>query len=284
MIELDSQFVEVNGVRLHIKTAGDASGRPLLLLHGFPDFWFGWRYQIDALVEAGYRLIIPDQRGYNLSDKPEGIAAYDLGKLSDDVLGLLDLFAIDRVWLLGHDFGGAVAWWFAANHAERIERMVVINCPHFAAFRRALLSPQVFRSWYMLTMQFGPLSRWLWARSEYAMFELTGPGTRVGGMRAEDREPYHAAWSKPGAMRGMFGWYGAIGPRLLGNFPNTRIAPPTLLIWGKRDPALSLALAQPSIDHANHGKLVVLDETHWVHWDVPDQVNRMILDWLDQTS
>jgi pimeloyl-ACP methyl ester carboxylesterase len=283
VIELETRFVKLNKVELHVKTAGDPAGRPLLLLHGFPDFWYGWRFQIDALVEAGYRLIIPDQRGYNLSDRPERVAAYDLALLSDDLLELLDAFAIDRACVLAHDFGGAVAWWLAANHPERIERMVVINCPHFAAFRRGLLSPQLFRSWYMLTMQFGPLSRWLWRRNDYAMFEFIGPGTRKGGMRAEDRGPYREAWSQPGAMRGMFGWYGAIGPRLVGNFPKTRIAPPTLLIWGKRDPALSLALAQPSIDHADHGKLVVLDETHWVHWDVPDHVNPMILDWLDQT-
>jgi pimeloyl-ACP methyl ester carboxylesterase len=281
--QLETHFVQVNGVNLHVKLAGPRSGRPLLLLHGFPDFWYGWRFQIDALVAAGHRLIIPDQRGYNLSDKPEGTASYDLGVLADDVLGLLDEFAIDRTQIVAHDFGGAVAWWFAANHAERVERMVVINCPHFAAFRSGLLTPQVFRSYYMLTMQFGRASEWFWRRNDFAMCEFIGPGTRVGGMREDDRGPYHEAWSQPGALRGMFGWYRAIGPRLLGKFPNTRIAPPTLLIWGKRDPALSLSLAQTSIDHADHGKLIVLDETHWVHWDVPDHVNPMILDWLDQS-
>ena len=103
-------------------------------------------------------------------------------------------------------------------------------------------------------------------------------------MRSEDVGPYHEAWGQPGALRGMFGWYRAIGPRLIGNFPSVRIAPPTLLIWGKHDPALSLALARPSIDYCDHGKLIVRDETHWVHWDVPDHVNPLILGWLGGAS
>ncbi len=279
---LEERRVRGNGVDLHVVTAGPASGHPVVLLHGFPDFWYGWRHQIDALAARGFRLIMPDQRGYGDSDKPAKVAAYDITELSGDVLALMDALDVPRASLVGHDFGGGVAWWIAANHPERVARLVVLNCPHFAVYRRAHLGlEQLLRSWYVYGLVVPRLAeRACKARGFRALIRL-GPGTRAGGMRAEDVPPYRHAWSRPGAVHGMVAWYRALIPARLRRVPHTRIAAPTLLLWGKRDPFLASAMARPSLALCDRGRLIVLeDQTHWLHWDAPDHVNALIADWL----
>src|SRR5579883_3084125 len=119
-----------NGVTLHVAEAGPADGRLVVLLHGFPEFWYGWRHQIDALADAGYRVLIPDQRGYNLSDKPKGRAAYDIDLLAADVLGLVDGLGQRQFLLVGHDWGAGVGWWIALQHPERLEKFAALCAPH----------------------------------------------------------------------------------------------------------------------------------------------------------
>lgn len=281
MIDTQSHRISVNGIRLHVVTAGPADGPPVILLHGFPDFWYGWRHQVEALVARGYRLIMPDQRGYGHSDKPGQVADYDIAQLNGDVLSLMDALGLGRASFVAHDFGGAVAWWFAANHPERVERLVVLNCPHFSVYRKAHMGgPQLHRSWYVGTLVVPVLSEVMCkARGHEALIRL-GPGTRTGGMRAEDLDSYRAAWGQPGAVRGMLAWYRAMIPALFRPFPRTRVEAPTLLLWGRRDAFLSEAMAEPSMALCDRGKLVMLDETHWLHWDAPDQVNSLISDWL----
>jgi len=124
------RLVETNGVRLHIAEGGPADGPLVLLLHGFPEFWYGWRKQIPALMEAGFHVVAPDQRGYNLSDKPRGIDAYRVGVLAGDAFGLMDAFGHERASVVGHDWGAAVAWRMALQRPERVERLGIINVPH----------------------------------------------------------------------------------------------------------------------------------------------------------
>jgi pimeloyl-ACP methyl ester carboxylesterase len=276
-----SERIRCNGVELHVVTAGPASGPPVILLHGFPDFWYGWRHQIEALTARGFRLIIPDQRGYGRSDKPAAVAAYDIQQLAGDVVALIDALGLARASLLAHDFGGGVAWWVAANHPERIDRLVVLNCPHFAVYRQAHLGlDQLTRSWYVAALAVPWLSEAACKLAGFRALVGLGPGTRDGGMRAADLSRYHEAWGEPGAVRSMLAWYRAMIPALFRRFPNTRIAAPTLVVWGKRDPFLSSAMARPSVDLCDRGELVMLDETHWLHWDAPDRVNPLIADWL----
>jgi pimeloyl-ACP methyl ester carboxylesterase len=183
---------------------------------------------------------------------------------------------------VGHDFGGGVAWWVAANFPERVERLVVLNCPHFAVYRRAHLGlEQLARSWYVYGLVVPRLAEVACRAGRYQALVRLGPGTRRGGMRAEDIPAYRAAWSQPGAVRGMLAWYRAMLPALLRRFPHRWISAPTLLVWGKRDPFLASAMAGPSIKLCDHGQLVMLDEqTHWLHWDAPEIVNPLIADWL----
>ena len=282
MIATEDHRVRGHGIDLHVVTAGPASGRPVILLHGFPDFWYGWRHQIDALAASGFRLIIPDQRGYGWSDKPAQVAAYDISELSGDVLDLMDAMELRHASIVGHDFGGGVAWWIAANHPERVDRLVVLNCPHFAVYRRAHLGlEQLARSWYVYALQVPRLSEAACSAHGFQALVRLGPGTRIGGMRAEDLPAYRAAWGRPGAVHGMLAWYRAMIPALFRRFPSTRIAAPTLLLWGKRDAFLASAMARPSVALCERGELVMLeDETHWLHWDAPERVNPLIASWL----
>jgi len=281
MIATEEHRIRGHGIDLHVVTAGPKDGHPVILLHGFPDFWYGWRHQVDALAAAGLRLIMPDQRGYGGSDKPDRVRAYDISELSGDVLGLMDELQLPRASLVGHDFGGGVAWWIAANHPERVERLVVLNCPHFAVYRRAHCGlEQLARSWYVYGLLVPRLAEAACAAREFRALVRLGPGTRAGGMREEDMPPYREAWAQPGAVHGMLAWYRAMIPALMRRFPRTRIAAPTLLLWGKRDPFLASAMAQPSIELCDRGELIMLDETHWLHWDAPELVSERIAGWL----
>jgi pimeloyl-ACP methyl ester carboxylesterase len=126
----ESVFVETNGITLHTVQAGPADGPLVILLHGFPEFWYGWHEQIRPLAEAGFRVVVPDQRGYNLSDKPDGVERYRIDELSRDVVGLIDAAGREQAAVVGHDWGAAVAWWTALHHADRVSKLVAVNVPH----------------------------------------------------------------------------------------------------------------------------------------------------------
>src|SRR5512145_875022 len=152
---MDYHHIVTHHIHLHVAQAGSPDGPLVILLHGFPEFWYGWRRQIPALASAGYRLWAPDQRGYNLSDKPDGIAAYNLDDLAADVIGLIDAARQEKAYLVGHDWGAAVAWRVANQYPERLQRLVVMNVPHPAVMaqhvRRSFA--QLRKSWYILFFQ-----------------------------------------------------------------------------------------------------------------------------------
>src|SRR5437879_4698652 len=154
--------IATNGIRLNVAQAGPPDGPLVILLHGFPEFWYGWRKQIPALAAAGYRVWAPDQRGYNFSDKPPDVRDYTLDKLAADVAGLIEAAGRQRAIIVGHDWGGAVAWWLAANNPERVERLVIINVPHPLVMRRLILRDprQTLRSWYMFMFLLPRLPEW----------------------------------------------------------------------------------------------------------------------------
>jgi pimeloyl-ACP methyl ester carboxylesterase len=127
---LEFRVFHINGIALHVVLAGPATGKPLVFLHGFPEFWFAWRLQIDHFVSSGYRVIIPDQRGYNLSDKPAGIASYSIDLLAKDVVGVLDIVTDSKAFVVGHDWGAGVTWYLAARYSERVSRTAMLSVPH----------------------------------------------------------------------------------------------------------------------------------------------------------
>lgn len=152
---LESRVLHVNGISLHVVLAGPADGKPIIFLHGFPEFWFAWRRQIDHFVSSAYRVIIPDQRGYNLSDKPLGINNYSMGVLAKDIVGVLDAVTAPKAFVVGHDWGAAVTWHLAARYPDRIHRAAMLSVPHPRVFINNLIRnpAQLRKSWYIFLFQ-----------------------------------------------------------------------------------------------------------------------------------
>jgi len=273
---------KADGVTLHYAAAG--SVKPVILLHGFPEFWYGWKHQIGPLADSGFRIIAPDQRGYNTSDKPKEVSAYNLDVLAGDVVGLMDSLGIERAAVVGHDWGGIVAWWVAARHAERVERLVVLNAPHPVAFQRYIrTSPrQLLKSWYTFFFQLPWLPEAAARRGNWSgLTEAFTGSSRPGTFGEADLEEYRKAWSEPGAITAMINWYRAAmrsGPDQSGDM---RVHVPTLVIWGAKDTALERGLAQVSVEQCDQGQVEYIEEaSHWVQHEEPERVNRLLIDFL----
>jgi pimeloyl-ACP methyl ester carboxylesterase len=283
-MELEHNHIETNGIRLHVVQAGPKSGPPILLLHGFPEFWYGWRKQIPALVEAGCRVIVPDQRGYNLSSKPKGIKSYRVDTLVEDVIGLIDALDYEKVNLVGHDWGGIVAWVLAYKHPEKLHRLGILNAPHPAVMRRFLLRDfeQMRRSLYAFFFQLPWLPEALMRTDDWrgAARALCVSG-RTDTFTNEDIEKYKEAWSQPGAMTAMLNWYRAAAHYPLSIPKEMRIRVPTLMMWGMKDAALTHRLARPSMDYCDDGRLLFLPEaSHWVQHEEAAEVNQHLLEFV----
>ncbi len=281
---MDYHFVETNGIRLNVAQAGPKDGEMVILLHGFPEFSYGWRRQIQYLAAAGYQVWAPDQRGYNLSDKPDGIAAYNIDELAADVIGLIDAASQKQVILVGHDWGAAVAWRVAAKYPNRLAKMVVMNVPHGTVMQQTLKRniSQLRKSWYMFFFQIPWLPESLAQRQDWKMVaESLIKSSRPGTFTDSDLIQYRLAWSQPKAYRSMINWYRSMLQKPPVQLESPRITVPTLLIWGVKDKFLMREMAQPSIDLCEDGHLVFIDEaSHWLHHEEADRVNELIRSFL----
>jgi pimeloyl-ACP methyl ester carboxylesterase len=283
--DLHFSDVTVTGQRLSVAQAGPSDGPLVILLHGFPEFWFGWRKQIPALAAAGFRVWAPDQRGYAASDKPRNVHDYTIDKLAGDVAGLIVAAGHQRATIVAHDWGGAVAWWLAANNPELVERLVILNVPHPRVLRQMLLTNplQTLRSWYMFAFQLPWLPEWAARRHRWqSIVKGMQASSRPRTFTEADFEHYRNAWSQPGAMTSMLNWYramfryGAPAPR------HSRIIPPTLILWGKQDRFIRPEGAEASLALCDDGRLVFYETaTHWLQHEEPDDVNRRIVEFLE---
>ncbi len=287
---MHSQFIQTNGIKLHVVTDGPADGTPVFLLHGFPEFHYGWRKQMPALAEAGFRVIVPDQRGYNLSDKPKGVSAYDVDVLAKDVIGLFDHFGIQKARLVGHDWGAVVAWTVALNHPERLEKLVINNVPHPDVMIRFLLEnkEQRKKSWYVFFFQIPFFVEWVLSRNDYRNMArmLVGSGHKSTFTKT-DLEEYKKAWAQPGALTGMLNWYRSIFRRSFKylfqrrNIPARRVTVPAMILWGKNDVALSHDMVQPSLELCDTASAFAFESaTHWVQHDEAEAVNQKLIQFL----
>lgn len=280
--KIEHRNIEVNGVILHTVLAGPENGEPVILLHGFPEFWYGWNKQIKALAEAGLRVIVPDQRGYNLSGKPSGIESYSMDILARDVTELIKILGYKQVFLAGHDWGAIVSWWTAQNYPDRIKKLVIMNVPHPYVMKSAISKSkkQTLKSWYIFFFQL-PFLPELAFKAGAGRLVLTRSSLKTT-FTSEDLEKYKEAWSQPGAVTAMINWYRAMR-RIKVNpvITSPEITMPALVIWGKRDIAIRYELAQKSVDLCRQGRLVTFeDATHWVQHDKSDEVNRLLIDFL----
>ncbi len=285
-MELQHSTIETNGIFLHVVTAGNPHGQPVILLHGFPEFWFSWRHQLPALEASGFQVIVPDQRGYNLSAKPEGIEHYRIETLAADILGLADHFACEQVSLVGHDWGAAVAWYLAIKQPARVRRLVIMNVPHPYIMMEFLSHSlrQVLKSWYIGLFQIPILPERLLSMGNYAaMARLLTANAKRSTFSKEDISEYKKSWSQPGAVTAMLAWYRAAFRERSALKLKERVSIPTLILWGRRDAALLSKMAERSLNWCDEGRLFFFDEaTHWVQHDESDSVNLHLLKFLSE--
>jgi pimeloyl-ACP methyl ester carboxylesterase len=284
--DIQHHEITLNNLKFHYVQAGPATGPLVLLLHGFPEFWYGWHDQIPALAAAGFRVIAPDQRGYNLSAKPREVSAYDVGVLAGDVLALIDQLGEQKIILVGHDWGAAVAWWFAIHYPERLHKLAIMNVPHPSVMSRHLRGDirQFFKSWYMFFFQIPWLPEFLLGlnKSNGLAQMLRGSG-KQGTFSDADIAEYRAAWQQPGALTGMINWYRAIFRRATQRMPKKPITLPVLVIWGEQDIALRKEMAEESLAYCENARLELIPEaTHWVQHDAAEKVNRLLLDFFQK--
>ena len=280
---LESRVLHINGIVLHVVLAGPPSGEPLIFLHGFPEFWFAWRRQIDHFVSSGYRVIIPDQRGYNLSDKPAGIANYSIDLLARDVVGVLDNVAVSKAFVVGHDWGAAVGWYLAARYSDRIHRTAMLSVPHPRVFiKNLIMNPaQLRKSWYMFLFQLPCLPEFIMRRRDWALLVRALRKTSAPGLFSDsDLEQYKESWARKGALTAMVNSYRAalLRPSKLAlDRERSRVKVPALLIWGKNDQFAVEAMARESLQYCDNGHLEFFESaTHWVQHEDPTRVNTLL--------
>jgi pimeloyl-ACP methyl ester carboxylesterase len=280
--DLEHRYLDVNGIRMHVATCG--TGEPVLFLHGFPEFWYSWRHQIAALAPH-YRVIVPDQRGYN---ETEARGPYDIDNLQADMLALLSLLGETSAHVVGHDWGGAVAWALASYHPGSVRSLAALNVPHPARFlAHVRKSPkQALRSWYMAFFQVPWLPEKALAGQDYQYLARSIIRECAGGtFTRDDIRQYLAAWRRQG-LGGGINWYRTL-PRTPRPEPGS-LPPydgPALLVWGTADRFLGIELSEGNEEFAPRLRVERLEGvSHWVQQEEPGEVNRMLLDHLRLAS
>jgi epoxide hydrolase 4 len=280
---LETTAFQNGEVTLNAVAAGPRDGPVVLLLHGFPEFWYGWHKQIDPLAAAGFRVIVPDQRGYNKSSKPSGVRSYALTELVSDVIAIADQLGQERIFLAGHDWGAAVAWSVALLHPNRVAKLAILNVPHPSVMRRYLMKnwSQRRKSWYMFFFQLPYLPEAFLSASNFRRGTASLAGTsRPGTFSEADLAQYRAAWSQPGALTAMIHWYRAAF-RYRAKFSDRTVRVPTRILWGLRDRFLMAEMAQDSLRYCPQAELITFPEaSHWLQHEEPARVSQILVDFF----
>ena len=277
-------FVPSNGVTLHCAEAGPSDGPLIILLHGFPEFWFAWRDYFGPLARRGFHVVAPDQRGYNLSAKPLGADAYRLQVAAGDVFGLADAFGRERFHVVGHNWGAAVAWTMASGGSSRLMSAAMLQAPHPAIWLRAIRTDpdQRQKSRYVQMLRLPWLSEMALKIGNYsALARAFKTSTRPEAFPPEALEAYREAWRQPGAITAMLNWYRA----LFVDEPRTpapgSLTTPALVLWGDRDEFAAPRLADDSAALCAKAELRHLPRaSHWTIHDAPEVVQEAVMDLL----
>lgn len=281
---MQHSYIQTNGIRLHYVTQGE--GPLMILLHGFPEFWYSWRHQIEAFSED-YKVVAIDMRGYNNSDKPKDKSAYALAELIKDVEGVVRGLGYERCVLVGHDWGGAIAWAFAYAYPQMLDRLIVLNLPHPAKFAEGLRTPQqLLRSWYIALFQLPLLPEWLLQANHYAAIRSVFKSQAVNpeAFTEEDLDAYVAAAAKPGALTSMLNYYrSAFNSEGFLNQTWGVLQVPTLMIWGENDAALGKELTYGTQDLVSDFEIRYIPQcSHWVQQEQPALVNQYMQAFLER--
>ena len=278
--------IEANGLSFMVDEAGEGDD-VALLLHGFPESRFSWRYQIPRLADLGWRVIAPDLRGYGESSRPSGVEHYRLDRLVEDVAALFDAVGARRRLLIGHDWGAIIAWCFAIERVRPLDGLVIMNVPHPTVFARVLRASwrQRRRSWYVAFFQIPRLPEAMMTARDARAIARAFVGMAIDKTRfpPEVTDVYRANALIPGAMTAMINYYRAntgLLARFGGGAPEIDI--PTLMIWGEEDSALDIACVDGYEGLVRDFTLERLPEvSHWVQQEAPDKVNAILSNWLD---
>lgn len=283
-IELESSMVPANGIRLHVIQAGPADGPPVILLHGYPEFWWGWRKQLPGLAKAGFRVIVPDQRGYNASEKPPGVDAYRPDVRVQDIVSLIEELGYENVNLAGHDMGAGVAWWVAIEHPRLVRKLMVFDVGHPLAYIEASKTEpeQETISWYRTFFQLPVLPELVGRFGNWALLVKNMRETSRDGTFSDDEmDVYRYAWDRENAMHYMVNWYRAGFRHPLDVQGTGKVRAPTKIIWGKKDAFSEYRLAEMSVKHCEQGQVVILpDAGHWLLHEEPVVITQLMADFF----
>ncbi|MFN6513980.1 MAG: alpha/beta fold hydrolase [Nostoc sp. CreGUA01] len=275
------EYITTNGVKLHYVTQGE--GTLMLMLHGFPEFWYSWRHQIPEFAQD-FQVVAIDLRGYNDSDKPAEQSAYVMDEFIKDIEGVIKGLGYEKCVLVGHDWGGAIAWNFAYEHPEMIDKLIILNLPHPAKFSQGLRTPQqLLRSYYIFIFQLPWIPELLLQSSNYQAIETAFQGTAVNknAFTQMDINRYKDAAAKPGALTAMLNYYRNIfGQRILNqNWGILEV--PTLMIWGENDTALGKELTYDTTAYVRNLQIKYIPNCgHWVQQEQPELVNQYIAEFI----
>jgi pimeloyl-ACP methyl ester carboxylesterase len=283
-------YAQVGDVRLHYAEAG-AGDRLVILLHGFPECWYSWRHQLTAL-SASSRVVAPDMRGYNLSDKPTEVEDYRTSRLVDDVTGLIRHFGAREAALVGHDWGAVVAWAVAQHYPDYVWKLAALQVPPPAVWAKNLSLRQLLRSWYMFFFQLPSIPEWWIRRDDFARLgRMLRSTSRPGTFTDEDIAVLKSALREPGALTASINYYRAnLGAFLKRGFSRgeftkqERVRVPTLFIYGERDFAVVPETVQGVADYvdAPYTEVRLARANHWVQQEYPSEVNAALLSFLGE--
>ena len=279
-------FIRTNHLQLHYVTAGE--GSLMIMLHGFPEFWYSWRYQIPEFA-PDYKVVCPDLRGYNDSDKPRQISAYGMTELVEDVKGIIEGFGDQSCVLVGHDWGGAIAWHFAYTYPQMLEKLIILNLPHPAELSKGLKTrQQLLKSWYIFFFQLPFLPEWFLSWDNYRAIDAAFRGMAVDqtAFTPQDIDAFKKAAAKRGALTAMVNYYRCAFRDLLqlGDREWGVLDVPTLMIWGEQDAALGKELTYNTGKYVKNLQLHYLPNcSHWVQQEQPKLVNRYMREFLQDT-
>lgn len=282
--EIEHSYAHLSEVRLHYAAAGPVGGPLVLMLHGYPELWYSWRRQIPFLAERGFRVVAPDMRGYNLSDKPEGVGAYRIQNLVTDVRDLVEHLGAERAHVVGHDWGGIVGWYFAMSHPVLLDRLAILNAPHPQRYVRTMNPGQMLRSWYIGFFQLPWLPERMMARNDFEVIRkvFRHDPESPGAFTPEDVEVYVEAARRSDGLRYPINYYRALlRPNPLPALRWRTIERPVQVIWGDKDRALEPALAEPDRGWVPDARVHRFPEaSHWVQHDEPERVNEVLGQFL----
>jgi pimeloyl-ACP methyl ester carboxylesterase len=279
-MDLRERYIQTNGIKLHVMEAGPADGPMILFLHGFPEFWYAWRKQLQFFADKGYLVVAPDQRGYNLSDKPEGIASYKIDELAKDIIGLIDAYGRKQVNLVGHDWGASVSWWVALKYPERIRKLVILNVPHPKVMAKNIFTnvEQMKKSWYIFYFQIpGAVDKLAKATNYEWVLQMITTSANPGAFTPAELEEYRKAFSQPGAFTAMVNWYRAMVQTQQVPPASFDVTMPMIFMWGEEDVAMLTEMADQSMAYCKQGTLIKMPGvSHWIQHEQADKVNAII--------